>query len=185
MFLINFLLLLQLLVSTSQTSVLNIDDSLIVSKYPELQRIYFPVYMDSWILSTTSSMLRNWSEKSRQGRLGRNLRRGPIQRCFGPYCIRQVYFLRKSTEFHDMCTQCQIILIHLLLPISHKSPAIAKRFPLLVFLLSLFAPKSLLDCSDIAPRSNCSSVCPPILDTPEWMDMHSGISTSVLMNLCC
>ena len=46
---------------------------------------------------------------------------GLIQRCFGPSWMYQVYFLHKSTEFHDMRTECQIILIHFVLIIYHKS----------------------------------------------------------------
>ena len=54
--------------------------------------------------------------------------RGPIQRRFGPSCVRQVYFICNSTEFHDMRTECQIMnnyhsFITVIL-ISHKFPAI-------------------------------------------------------------
>ena len=41
-----------------------------------------------------------------------------------------VCFLRKSTEFHDMRTGCQIILIHLLLLIFHKSVVCANSVAL-------------------------------------------------------
>ena len=47
--------------------------------------------------------------------VGRNMRRGPIQICYGPYCVRQVDLLRKSTDFHDMRTECQIIIINFFL----------------------------------------------------------------------
>ena len=69
------------------------------------------------------------------GRVGRNPRWGPIHGRFGPSCACRVYFLRKSTEFHVIRTECQIILFHFLLLISHKSPAIAKLLP-----SSLFGP---------------------------------------------
>ena len=36
--------------------------------------------------------------------------RGRIMRRLNLSCVRSVYFLRKSTEFHDMRTECQIIL---------------------------------------------------------------------------
>ena len=45
-----------------------------------------------------------------------------------------VCFLRKSTEFHDMRKECQIIVIHFLLLIYHKYTACAKRYPLLYFI---------------------------------------------------
>ena len=41
-------------------------------------------------------------------------------------CVRPLYCLRKSKEFHDMRKECQIILIHFLLLISHESISIAK-----------------------------------------------------------
>ena len=68
----------------------------------------------------------------------------PIQRNFGPSCVRQVYFICKSTEFHDIPKKCQIIkTFHLfitLIIIYHKLPAIDR----------LLAPRSL---------SNRSLVC--------------------------
>ena len=55
---------------------------------------------------------------------------GPIQRRSGLSCVRQVYFLRKPTEFHDMRTGYQIINNYhsfiTVLIISRKSPAIAR-----------------------------------------------------------
>ena len=39
---------------------------------------------------------------------------------FGPSCVRLVYFLCKSPEFHDMRMERQTILIHFLLLIYHK-----------------------------------------------------------------
>ena len=41
--------------------------------------------------------------------------RGRIMGRFRPSYVRLVYFLRKSTEFHVNRTECQIILIHILL----------------------------------------------------------------------
>ena len=35
---------------------------------------------------------------------------GHIMKRFGMSCVRTVYFLRKSTVFHDMRTECQRIL---------------------------------------------------------------------------
>ena len=49
--------------------------------------------------------------------------------CFHLSCFHLVCFLRKSTEFHDVQTECQIIIIHFLLIISHKPPACAKCCP--------------------------------------------------------
>ena len=81
------------------------------------------------------------------------MRRGYIQRRFGLSCILQLYFLRKSTEFHFLQTECQRILIHFLPLIYHKSPAIAKRCPLPIFHIPVFAPKSLPNISPIYPQS--------------------------------
>ena len=43
--------------------------------------------------------------------------RGPIQRRYGPNFICRVYFLRKSTDFYGIRTECQrkILIIHFLL----------------------------------------------------------------------
>ena len=43
------------------------------------------------------------------------------------FCVPLVCFLRKSTEFHDMRTECQRILIHFLLLIYHKYAVCTKR----------------------------------------------------------
>ena len=70
--------------------------------------------------------------------LGHNHRHGHNHRCFSTSCVRVVYFLRKSTEFYDMRTECQRILIHFLLIISHKSATCAKSASLFAI-----APQSL------------------------------------------
>ena len=70
------------------------------------------------------------------------MRHGPIVRRFGPSYVYPVYFLRKSTKFHDIGIDGKIILIHFLLIIYHKSLDIAKRCPLPYF-LPIFSPKSL------------------------------------------
>ena len=95
------------------------------------------------------------------GRSGRNLRHGSIQRRFGLACISRLHFLHKSTKFPVIRTECQRIIIHSLLIIFHKSPAIPKHCPLLVFPLTVFATQSLPDCSPNAPWSNCASVFIP------------------------
>ena len=74
------------------------------------------------------------------GKVGHNLRRGPIQRRFGPSCAHQVYFLCKSTEFSVMRTECQRILFHFSLNISHKYPAIAKALPSSVLAPNICSP---------------------------------------------
>ena len=55
---------------------------------------------------------------------------GPIQRHFGPSFACRVYFLRKSIEFHDIHTECQIINTYhsflTVLIISHKYPGISQ-----------------------------------------------------------
>ena len=61
------------------------------------------------------------------GRCGHNVGHGHNASHFRLSCVRLVCFLRKSTEFHDMRTQCQIIIINFLLLISHKSIACTKR----------------------------------------------------------
>ena len=65
--------------------------------------------------------------------------RGPNLSRFGLSCVCPVYFLRKSTELHEMQTERQIIIIHLLLIIYHKLPSIAKLFPILIFSSPVFA----------------------------------------------
>ena len=49
---------------------------------------------------------------------------------FGLSCVLIVYYLCKYTEFHVMRTECQMIIFHFLLFISHKSLACAKRYHL-------------------------------------------------------
>ena len=75
---------------------------------------------------------------------------GPIQRHFGMSCVHRVYFLRKSTEFHDILMESQRInnshsCLTVLL-ISHKLPAIDRSL----------APLSLPNFSPIAPWSDKS-----------------------------
>ena len=94
--------------------------------------MYFPIVLTSLIFQRTI----NVEEMGQR-------RQGPIQRRFGPSCVRQVNFLRESTAFHDMRMECKIILIHFLLLISHKSPAIA-CYPI--------TPVSLPDIALIAPQ---------------------------------
>ena len=48
------------------------------------------------------------------------MKREHIMNFFGLSCLCPVYFLRKSIEFNDMWTECQIITIHFLLLIYHK-----------------------------------------------------------------
>ena len=78
--------------------------------------------------------------------------RGRIMRRLNLSCVRSVYFLRKSTEFHDMWTEYQIILIHFLLIISHKLLVFYKHCPLLILQLPVFAPQSLPNISPIYPQ---------------------------------
>ena len=66
--------------------------------------------------------------------MGRIIRWGHVTRSFGPSCVYQVYFLRKSTEFRYMHTECQIIIIRFIIIISNKPPVIAKRCHILYFL---------------------------------------------------
>ena len=58
---------------------------------------------------------------------GRNLERFINLESFGLSCLRPVHYLCKYTEFHHMRTECQIIIIHLLLIISDKFLEIYKR----------------------------------------------------------
>ena len=124
------------------------------------------------------------------GVMGHHFRRGHNQRLFGPSCVHILYFPRKSTEFHVMRKECQIILVRLLLIISYKSPAIADRFPLPTFPLTVFncspiTPRLLPDHSPITPRSNPASVYPPLFYTIDWMEIHTGLPLYLLLNLCC
>ena len=67
-----------------------------------------------------------------------------FQGCLRPSCVRRVYFLRKSTEFHDVRTECQrkSIIIHFLLYSLFRSLPDHLR-PNLLAHRSLFAPRSL------------------------------------------
>ena len=63
------------------------------------------------------------------GRRGHRTGRGHCMGRFHPSCIRLVYFLRKSTEFHVKRTECQIILFHFLLVIFLIIHAITSLLP--------------------------------------------------------
>ena len=134
-----------------------------ISAGQNLQRIFLITYRPSQVI---------WEKLV--GRAGHNLRRGPNMRRFGPSCIRWVYFLCKSTEFHVIQTECQRII-----PTDYfsQSLAISER--------SLY---SLPDYSPIAPlslpgRSNPASVYPPYFDTLEWMEMQTGLPLYGLLKL--
>ena len=110
---------------------------------------------------------------------GRNQRRGHNKRRFGLSCVRIVYFLRKSLDFHFMRTHCQIIIYKLLLPIYNKSPSIAKHRPLTIFLLpvfthSLIAPRYLPNHS---PVKSCFSL--PSIFWYYWVDGDADRSSSI------
>ena len=60
------------------------------------------------------------------GSCGRNHIHGHNYSRFCPSWIFIVCFLCKSTDFHDMRTECQRIIIHFLLIISHKLLVIAR-----------------------------------------------------------
>ena len=82
-----------------------------------------------------------------------------------------------------MRTECQRIIIHFLLRISHKSLAIARQ----ALPPSIFAPRSLPNRS---PDESCvslpyASVYPPIFDALEWMEMQTGLPLYGLLKLCC
>ena len=101
-----------------------------------------------------------------------NQRREQNQIRVGPSCVRLVSFIRKSTEFHVMRMECQIIIFHFLLLISHKSPAVDKRCHILIFLIPVFnqspiTTRSLCNNSPITPHYNDASVYPPVFDTLE------------------
>ena len=74
------------------------------------------------------------------GRCGRNVGHGHNDSHFCLSCVHLVCFLSKSTEFHEIRMECQIIIVHFLLLISPKYPACAKidaLFPISPRLLSL------------------------------------------------
>ena len=78
----------------------------------------------------------SWSLGSR----GRNNTWGPTIRIFGLSCVRQVYFLCKSKEFHYMRTECQINI-----PTTYFSQfiAIAERYMYSLPYHTLIANRSL------------------------------------------
>ena len=65
--------------------------------------MYFPVALASLISSTTHKC---WENGSRILGTGQPIQ-GPIQRRFGPFFICWVYFILKSTEFHDIHMECK------------------------------------------------------------------------------
>ena len=99
--------------------------------------------MESWLVYVSDQS--NYGQKKLRTMVlpyplvigGHNLSLGINQSRFGLSCVRLVYFIRKYTEFHDMWTECQIILVHFLLLISHKFLFIDKCCPLLHFLPDL------------------------------------------------
>ena len=117
------------------------------------------------------------------GRRGQKL---GCRHCMGRFfssCVRLVYFLRKSKEFHVKQTESQIIL---LIAIAKRCPLSYSlhdhsRFPL-SYLLHNHSPIA-PNCSLITPQSNYASVYPPSFDTLEWMKMQIGLPLSVLMKL--
>ena len=113
--------------------------------------------------------------------------RGHCMGHFFPSCVRLVYFLRKSTEFHVKRTECQRILLLAIAKRCLLSYALHdhSRCPLSYSLHnhSPIAPQSLPNCSPITTQSNYASVYPPIFDTLEWMEMHIGLPLSGLMKL--
>ena len=62
----------------------------------------------------------------------------PIQRRVGPFCVRQVYYIRNSKDFHDMRTEFhRINNLHsffTVLLISHKFPVMSQLLDPLFFL---------------------------------------------------
>ena len=94
---------------------------------------------------------------------------------FRPSCVCLVCFLRKSTELHDMLTECQRIIIHFLLLISHKLPVNARE----VLPSSIFTPWSLPDRS----WSNHASVHPMLQFTP-WFNLLSNFWWSLSVWRC-
>ena len=74
------------------------------------------------------------------GRRGRIMKQVHIMRCFGLFCVHSVYYLRKSTEFCDIRTECQIIIIYFLLIASHQFREIDKCQPLPYSLLGILSP---------------------------------------------
>ena len=71
------------------------------------------IYID-WIFFKRHRYL-FWIRFRLVGRSGHKSGCGPNMGNFCPSCIRLVYFLRKSTEFHVKRTECQIILFHFLI----------------------------------------------------------------------
>ena len=79
-------------------------------------------------------------KNERLGRCVRNVGHGRNASDFRMSCVCMVCFLSKSTQFHDMQTERQIILVHFLILISHKSAVFAKSdslFSISLRLLSL------------------------------------------------
>ena len=68
-----------------------------------------------WMVFTTVNCSYNGGGDTYLGRCGHKSGHGPNMGRFRPSCVHLVYFLRKSTEFHVKRTECQRILLHLLL----------------------------------------------------------------------
>ena len=112
---------------------------------------------------------------------------GPNSSRFRPSCVRIVCFLRKSTEFHVMRTECQRILINFLIIFLMIRSSDRSLSAALFHIRSLY---SLPDHSPIAPVESClilpsASVYPPIFDALEWMEMQTGLPLSGLLKLFC
>ena len=72
-------------------------------------------------------------------RCGRIMKWGDIMKRFGMSCVRPVYFIPNSTEFHKIRMEFQRIIVCYLLFSSHKLPEIAERCTLPYYLPDIFS----------------------------------------------
>ena len=89
-------------------------------KQSSIYNLLTKIKLDSFL--TLPQMCANFLDRN-IGRCGCNVGHRNNASHFCLSCVRLVCFLRKSTECHDIRTECQRIIIHFLLLIYHKSAA--------------------------------------------------------------
>ena len=151
--------------------------------HKKLKRSNINYFLTIYFLTETTQKCTNFVD-TLLGRRGHRTGRGHCMGRFCPSCVRLVYFLRKSTEFHVKRTECQRILLleqSLSAALFHIRSTITPAA--LFHVLCTITPQSLPNFSLITPQSNYASVYPPSFDTFEWMEMQIGLPLAGLTNL--